>query len=93
MLSIENIKSSSEYFEICKLLLSAIRDIITVKEDALCRLSYFTDIEKAEEYAQMYSSFTLISMCDIIFGILQNETAVEICQRGTREKKFEVKRL
>ncbi len=71
---LENIKSSSEYFEICKLLLSAIRDIITVKEDALCRLSYFTDIEKAEEYAQMYSSFTLISMCDIIFGILQNET-------------------
>ncbi len=71
---LDNIKSSSEYFEICKLLLSAIRDIITVKEDVSCLPSYFTDIEKAEEYAQMYSSFTLVSMCDILFEILQNET-------------------
>ncbi len=71
---LENIKSSSEYFEICKLLLSAIRDIVTVKEDATCVLSYFTDIEIAERYAQMYSSFTLISMCDILFEILGNET-------------------
>ncbi len=69
-----NIKSSQEYFEICRAVLSALRDIITVKEDAECELSYFYDVEKAEEYAQIYPCTTLLSMCDILFDALQNET-------------------
>lgn len=70
---LENIKSSQDYFEVCRAVLSALRDIITVKEDAECALSYFYDTEKAEEYAQIYPCTTLLSMCDIFFDALQNE--------------------
>ena len=71
---LENIKSAQEYFEICRAVLSALRDIIMVKEDAECALSYFSDIEEVEEYAQIYPCITLLSMCDILFDVLQNET-------------------
>lgn len=70
----ENIRSSQEYFEIYKLLLAALRDVISVKEDANCPLAYFSEPTAAEEYAQTYSCATLISMCDTLFEVLQNET-------------------
>ena len=55
------------------MILSAIRDIITVKQDTELPFEYFTDREDAETYAQIYPTVTLLAMSDVLFEILQNE--------------------
>ncbi len=70
---IENIKSMQDYCDVCRMILSAIRDIITVKQDTELPFEYFTDREDAETYAQIYPTVTLLAMSDVLFEILQNE--------------------
>lgn len=69
----DNIKSLNDLFEIYKLLLSALRDIIAIKEAEDVELVYYENIEKPDEYACSYSSLTLASMCGIILQALSND--------------------
>lgn len=70
---IDNLKTMQDYCDVCRMVLTAIRDIIALKQDADLSLEYFNDHEKAEEYAQMYPTTVLLSMCDVLFELIQNE--------------------
>ena len=70
---VENVRSMQDYCDVCRMILSAIRDIITVKQDAEIPFEYFTNREAAELYAQIYPTVTLLAMCDVLFEALQNE--------------------
>lgn len=70
----ENIKSLQELFEIYRLLLSALRDILAAKESDFTELLYYENTEKLDDHANRYSSYTLASMCKVLLDVLSNET-------------------